>query len=729
MKNLSFKTNIKKITVLLSLFFIFSSCCDTIAQDRIGTNNLEINLNPKDGTIENIWIKNKKLPLKNAEAFIKVRDVKSENKFYPLLGKVVKKNGNYFIYGNIKELKLRARVSFTVRGNNIFISMDFVNGTQNNRGLIVSTMLNFRGNNYIWGGGLYNEVHPDEHKLYGNNRYPITTLKDTGNQWGVAAAIPPDAPVFYNTHFEDGVFGINYFIALTSKTLNFPNEAKLKEVIYSINPKWGFRSGLQNYYLDFPDYYHRRITKAGLWFNGRTYPYPEDIKFYEARGYNQINSNNYELFFKTLKNWKNTNPITKVKGVDIFPYTIVGQREIYDLSDTTLDYITNREFYKTNKIITSKSNYNKAMEILKNWNTDKIIRFQTAGNANGFRSVKELREMIYNSGLYNANGKYIVIARRFQRKCLTFPLDPNPELFRNSPKMTIAKYSLNFYIPQFLKAMPDIAGIYFDSMGRWADYLNYRQEDFKYAQYPLSIDIKGNPVIPNVISHYEYLRAARKYLHDRDKLVFANGVAFSDAKLPNGHDDYDAEKGTSRFFIAALCDLATCESGAKTLMKNMILYRTYMGSKPYAVVAYQHEPTSDMEKYFKRGLEMDVFTSMSCRKSDPTDAVNAKLLHDKYLPLMKLLYNAGWEPITGVKGSYGIYCERYGDSTKDNIYVAVFNDTNAAKHLSLTIDQNIFGYNITKFANIIGNKKEYPILNSMIKLNLEAEEIEILQAM
>ena len=726
-------THLKQFQKFLTIFpfIIISSCFSKItSQIKIEAGNLRIQLNKDNGTVENIFYGDKKLPVKEGEALIKIRDVKYDTIFYPLLGKIIKKGDGYELQGIVKQLDIKSKVQFKSRNGNLLLYMDFVNGRRDERGLVILTMLNFTGNDYVWGGGLYEEDKTLEHKFYGNNRYPITTLHDNKNNWGLALAVPPDCPVFYSTHYKDGAFGIEYYLALTPATKSFPNEAKLNALVYAINPKWGFRSGLKNYYSAFPDYYKRRIKEAGLWYNGSMYPFPEDVKFYEATGFHQINTNNYGPFLKEVNSWKKTNQLARVKGVDIFPYTIPGQRQIYDLTDTTLNYISNHEFFETNKIITSKEQYNLAMNLFKNWDTDNIIRFQTAGNANGFRSVKELKEIINNCGIYNSAGDFTVISRTFHSKCITFPLNPNPELFENSDKMTIAKYILDFYIPEFLKAMPDIAGIYFDSMGRWGAYLNYRREHFKYAQYPLSIDLKGNAVIPNVISHYEFLNAARKYLHRRNKLVFSNGVAFTDVKSPDGVNDYDATKGTSRFFIAALCDLATCESGAETSMKNMILYRTYMGKKPYAVVAYQHEPVTEMEKYFKRGLVMDIFTSMAYGHFDSMDVNNAKILHEKYLPLMKMLYKAGWEPINGVSLAgeiNGVYCERYGDPLNGKTFFVIYNDSSNIKDISLNLDSGIFHKSPSRAVNLCGSKESFNIINRKIDLRLDPWELKLLQ--
>ncbi len=264
-------------------------------------------------------------------------------------------------------------------------------------------------------------------------------------------------------------------------------------------------------------------------------------------------------------------------------------------------------------------------------------------------------------------------------------------------------------------------------MGRWGQYLNFQRAHFKYESFPLSIDLKGNPLIPNVISHYEFIKKARKILHKQNKYVFANGVHVAAAKLPNGINDYDASEGTSRFFIAALCDVAGCESGANTPLWKMFLYRTFMGKKPYTLLAYQHKGLTGMEKYFKTGLLMDVFTSLSYPYYNSDDSLVARLLHNKYLPLLKVLYHAGWEPETGVTGLNRVYCERYGTPSKGKTYITIYNDSKNEKKLSLTLDDEIFRGKFYEAVDIFNVKKIYPVLNNKIKLVMQPGELKLLQ--
>src|SRR5437867_746176 len=223
------------------------------------------------------------------------------------------------------------------------------------------------------------------------------------------------------------------------------------------------------------------------------------------------------------------------------------------------------------------------MKNLKEWTIGKVIPFQGPPQANSFRSVAELKEIIENSGLYDRSGRFQFVPRFYTGNTLTFPLNPNPDLFADSSKMTIARYTLEFYIPELANGLPSVGGFYVDSMGLWGNFLNYRRDHFTYARHTLGTDAVGNPVLPNVLSHYEYLSELGQRLHARGKVLFANGIHEGSAKTNrDGRSDHDASRNTSRFFLAAVSDIGGSEAAAQ--MQRMELLRIMMGPKPYSTI-------------------------------------------------------------------------------------------------------------------------------------------------
>ena len=111
---------------------------------------------------------------------------------------------------------------------------------------------------------------------------------DSTSSWGVAIAIPPDAPADYAmTGSSDGL-GVTYYLGLTSERPT----AHFQFIIFPVDPKWGFRSALNEYYEFFSEFYTPRtdqVREGGLWLWGLDYDFLkmrrskllQDLKFVE----------------------------------------------------------------------------------------------------------------------------------------------------------------------------------------------------------------------------------------------------------------------------------------------------------------------------------------------------------------------------------------------------------------------------------------------------------------
>jgi hypothetical protein len=400
-------------------------------------------------------------------------------------------------------------------------------------------------------------------------------------------------------------------------------------------------------------------------------------------------------------------------GVLLFPYTIVGQRQIFVLPGDDL-----------------YTDYNRAMAAFETWTTDQEFPFQNPANANSFNSVAHLKEMIRNSGMQQKDGLWVTEARRYTGNTLTFPLNPNPRLFSDDSRQTIAKYTLEDYVPKLLKAAPEIDGFYVDSMGHWNDFTNYRRDHFAYAKYPLAVDQEGDPVLRNLSSHYEYVEEFRKRMHAMRKFVFLNGVN-GGGGTRDGVTDHAGSRATSRFFLAALADFCGIESGVRTSAERMGHYRVMSGRKPYAIMAYGNKPGEDelFRDYLRRATAFGIFPSVGSHVySTPALQPLSMKLHELYLPLVQKLNEVGWEPVTGVRGVVaGVVCERFGRADNGSLYLTLFNDGNSAADLVLSLDTMLFGAGKTAIDLIDERQLALDIHNGTLKLRLDPAQLRVLQ--
>jgi hypothetical protein len=418
---------------------------------------------------------------------------------------------------------------------------------------------------------------------------------------------------------------------------------------------------------------------------------------------------------KTPQQWLEMNEIAGARrlGVLLFPYTIVGQRQLFMLPG--------KELY---------DDYAKAMKTFETWTSDVEMPYQNPANANSYNSIAELKEIIRNSGMHEVNGRFVTEARIYTGNTLTFPLNPNPRLFSDNPRKTIAKYALEDYMPRILKIAPEIDGFYIDSMGHWSDFTNYRRDHFAYAKYPLGVDEDGNPVLRNLSSHYEYVEEVRKRMRAMNKYIFLNGVNGGGAER-DGRTDHSASRVTSRFFLAALGDISTTESGTKTTVERMANYRTMSGTKPYAIMAYGGKAGEDelYATYFKRATALGIFPSAGSRLyTAATLQPLSKVLHELYLPLVQKLNEAGWEPVTGVKGIVpGVLCERFGRVDNGPVYLTLFNDGNEAVNLVLRLNRTLLGSGTAATDLIDGRQLALGVDSGTLNLRLDPAQLRVLR--
>jgi hypothetical protein len=323
----------------------------------------------------------------------------------------------------------------------------------------------------------------------------------------------------------------------------------------------------------------------------------------------------------------------------------------------------------------------------------------------------------------------VILPRLYTGNTLTFPLNPNPALFRGEDKSTIAKYALDYYLAELEREVPRISGVYVDSLGRWCNYVNYRRDHFAAARYPLAVDGAGRPAIRSLSSHYEYLEELARRLHAGNRLLFCNGVNDGGAgRLKEGTEAWDAGRSASRFFLGALSDVAGSESGAKTTLARMQSFRVIMGPKPYATLAKTHADDATMETYFKRGVMLGLFTSMGDKYYTNKEwRHNAQKAHDYYLPLLRMLHSAHWRPIRGVTGLDGASGERFGEAGHGPVFLTLLNEGTDSKQLTLSFDKAVLPGPLSTAVDRASAAESFKIQNRHLALSLAPGQLRVLE--
>lgn len=589
-----------------------------------------------------------------------IRDAKYDA-IYPVGGKV-KKDGNAVVQSwTSKSAGLSVEVRYEPEGDHFRVTGRVMDTTRGDRGIDVVLALSpapaRKGTPWlIWSD--FQTVTPLPRVPVRQSIYPLAVASQPQSGRAFALAIPPSAPAVFESEASkvDGV-RLSEALGITHDgTGLLAGGVPFAFDIYPVDAEWGMRDALARYYAAYPTVFKRRTNAAGLWLHTRieAVPNPTDYAFREGG--------------------PSGTAADEKEGVKTFPYVIVGQRELVGLPAWPKTYAEMMSAFENATVDAKK---------IKGWGAD-------------------IKDIIKNSGIFNTDGKYCVFVRRPKFVSLhndsgaapirlTFPLNPNPKLFADdSKRMTVAKAVLG-WVDQALRSESKIDGIYVDALGSWGHYLNYRRDHFPYEKIPLTYGPGGDPAIDNEFSELEFLRTLARGLHKRDKLVWGNGIS------------------RHMIFDGFALDVLSLEIGRKQLFRTLRFARTVADQKPFLVT--DHHDWLDpnfVTHYWRVATLYDVFPTFDQRYQ-----VNAgfykrdKPIIDRYLPILRQLSAAGWQPVTDatlrVNGQVQppwtrhpqILIERYGSAGKTTLYFTLYNQSSTKRSITLRPDKSALGGLIT----------------------------------
>jgi hypothetical protein len=269
------------------------------------------------------------------------------------------------------------------------------------------------------------------------------------------------------------------------------------------------------------------------------------------------------------------------------------------------------------------------------------------------------------------------------------------------------------------KRKADLDGEYIDSSeGYVTGELNFRRDHFAAAQTPLTFSLEGRKVgIFRGLTAFEYIRAIAGDIHSMDKLMMANSTPIR------------------LCWLAPLLDVMGTEtnwnpSGTwRPMSDSDLLYRRALcKGKPYCFLMntrfeeFSHEL---VEKYMKRCLAYGMFPGFFSHNASQGHYFTRPELYErdrdlfkKYVPLCKLVAEAGWEPITRARSSHDrVYVERFG-----NQYLTVFNDGIESCTVTITIE----GKTPAAGRELIGGQK-INWRNGQTTLTLAGEDVAVIE--
>jgi hypothetical protein len=560
-----------------------------------------------------------------------VRDVAADSDFIPL--------------DSGKALGLKIQSETKTEGGATFITAHLEDTTGKDRAVTLVYAIPLKGAQWQWLAGPRTTLATEGSRDYQNvvrvgsvgssgqlGRYPFAAL--ARGKEGQAIGIDLSQPAFFRTGYSVGtnLLYIAYDLALTPEK----KSADVRLATWTFAGSDGFRGAVARMYELFPDQFRSRTPEQGIWM---PFHAVSKVKGWEDFGFKFKEGNDETA-------WDNAH------GLITFRYT----------EPMTWWMTMPKEMPRTLEAALAEAK-----------------RLAAAGKAEA--------KALATSGFLDESGRV-------------------PGRLRNEPWCNGIVWSMN--------SMPGVAGEVTDFKVKWnpalrdrlygaaakggrlsgeyidssegyvTDVLDFRRDHFAAARTPLvfSSDSRAPAVFRGLIA-FEYSRAIADDVHALGRLMMANATP---DRLP---------------WLTPLFDVLGTETdwnpGGRwqPMSDDELLYRRVLcGPKPYCFLMnteFDRLPPERVEKYMKRCLAYGMFPGFFSANASEGHYFSRPELYDrdrplfkKYVPLVKLVAEAGWQPLTRAWSSDAkVYVERFGKR-----YLTVFNDSPEERSVTITIGED-----------------------------------------
>lgn len=639
---------------------------DTTAPLRKLSTRDELSLTMRDNRITSLQVDGKELGAPSPSGFL-VRDFAVNSDVYA------------FTDGACKDLGLSLEASFNAAKDHLAIAGSVTDTTGRDRAITLLFALPLDAKGWRWGddvrqsrliGGSGEFANTTSLRCGANGKmslYPLAAV--WSERTGLALALDMDHPAQYRLVYHAGTrqFFIAYDFGLTKDTAKFPSSAGFRFVLYRFDPRWGFRAALQKYYVLFPQQFAKRVTREGVWM-----PFTDIAKVpgFEDFGFGfQEGASNVAF--------DDQHGIASFIYVEPMSHWLAMPRDVPRTYDDALS----------------------------------VLNKDLAG-ARG-KQAAEMAAATLTSGIENAEGRlFLHLEKAPWCDGGVFSLSPDPDIpttpeypFNKATVMQQAiaaafkrnepKQELPVGQPSTLNPQPTagLDGVYLDSLEMAAGEMNYRRDHFRTASVPLVFDREGRPCQLMIFNTWTFERDIAAQMHARGKLLFANAV-LSQFSFPAPQLDV---LGTEVNWL---------HQGAYQPDSDAIMNfrRALCRQKPYCLLMntdFARFTPELVERYFQRCLFYGVwpgFFDEEAASKDPYWASAKKWyerdrpLFKKYIPLLRRLTAAGWQPLTYAEcDNSKILVERFGPEADGTVLLMLLNDTSDTQSGSVMADLKALG--------------------------------------
>ena len=592
-----------------------------------------------------------------------VRDVAAGSDYVHLGGTAVQQGGNVHFSGSDAGLGLALEVDFVPQGNHIAMDASLRDTSGADRAVSLYYALPIAPTGWTWWQDIRTGVPATsltEHRFalqteWGSNGYMSHyCLSSLSGPAGLAMAYPMDHPVVSRFSYNSATHQY-YFVAelgLAAQTQPVARQADVQLLLYKHDPAWGFRAAFDKYVDIYPQFFEDRVEEDGVWV---AHAELDDIP----------NIDDFHIQFHET-----------------------GNSRVY-ASDDALDVYTLRY------LVEPWGYWLNAPSTVDTRDYAQVMAHVNSMLSSSVDNDRRWAQAILSSGIQDASGRYRYepLSEAFMSHAAAFILDGNPDLQVPGYDYTKAtqSWSYNRQEPYRHPEWGLLDGEYIDSFESRGTYSDYRSDHFAASSLPLTFDTANSqPVLPQIFSNYELAHWIAGDVHDLGHYVMANSTLLRWAFPAHLFDIMGSERGwvhNGRF-----------QPDVDNLLN---LWRTFSYHKPYAVLQNGDLSSFDhamVEQYFQYAAFYGIYPSFFTEDGGVTNYWTTPAwyerdrdLHIKYIPIIKDLNAAGWEPITGATSGHNhIYVERYGGG--ESFYLTLRNASDYAANSHAHDQPDRFGF-------------------------------------
>lgn len=460
------------------------------------------------------------------------------------------------------------------------------------------------------------------------SRYPFAAV---GNEnYGWAVGIDMLRPAFFRCAYNAGTEEL--FVAFDLALTREKPQARLRLVAFDFEPAHGFRGALARYYALFPEHFRVRISRQGLWM---PFARISAVRQWEDFGFRFKEGNNETA-------WDDAHDILTFRYTEPMTWWMPMPREVP------------RTYEAAVKMAEEQAAAGKPQALA--WRTSSFR------DAEGRIPVLLLNTPWCDGAVWSMNSMPGV------------PGDVTDFSLKWNEKIREQLYGP--------KAPGQLDGEYIDSSeGYVTAELDFRRDHF-VGDVPLVWDPDTyQPAVFRGLIVFEYVRAIAKDVHGMGKYMMANGAP------------------TRICWLAPLLDVMGTETNWnpggrwQPMGDAELLYRRALcGGKPYCFLMntdFDRFGPELVRKYMERSLAYGMFPGFFSPNASTGHYFTRPELYERdrplfrqYVPLCRLVAEAGWRPITAARSSNPVvYVEQFGDQ-----YFTVFNDSREPQETKITWD-------------------------------------------